>query len=252
VAGCPRSGTSALCWALAAHRAYWTSVETHFFYYLLRDDWTAGAHAKSSGEGSWIATHEVSGDEFLGHIGAGLDRLMQSRADGRQWVDGSPENILVGQQLLRMYPRAHMFHMVRDPLAVCLSMLTSGFAEPWASDLDEAIGVWKHYVATGLELAAAFPDRVTQIHQEDMRADPAGVAEEIGRRLGLAEVDAVAAFLANETINSSTDRASYVELSPFRQAVTFAADADAFRAAHGARIRAETAALATRCGYGCT
>jgi hypothetical protein len=35
VAGCPRSGTSALSWAIAAHPLYWTSSETHFFYYLL-------------------------------------------------------------------------------------------------------------------------------------------------------------------------------------------------------------------------
>jgi len=249
VAGCPRSGTSALSWALAAHPAYWTSVETHFFYYLLRDDWAESAYARSSGEGSWIAAHAVSGDEFLCQIGVGLDRLMRSRADGRTWVDGSPENLLVGQALLRMYPQAHMFHVVRDPYDVCLSMLTSGFDELWASELDEAIRVWKHYAAAGLELAEAFPGRVTRIHQEDMRADAAGVAAEVGRQLGLSDVDAIAAFLANETINSSADKTSYVELSPFRQAATAAMDPGTFQVLNGSYIRAATAALAARYGY---
>ncbi len=249
MAGCPRSGTSALSWALAAHPAYWTSVETHFFYYLLRGDWVDNAYAQSAGQGSWLAEHAISPDGFLHDIGTGLDRLMQLRSDGRQWVDGSPENLLVGKALLRMYPRAHMFHLVRDPQAVCFSMLTSGFAEPWASDIDEAIRVWKHYATEGLAVGETFPDRVTRIRQEDMRTDPAGVAAELGRRLGLADVDMIAAFLANETINSSADWASNNTLSSDRPTATYALGAEAFRATHGARIRNETAVLTARCGY---
>jgi hypothetical protein len=234
---------------VAAHPGYWTSAETHFFYYLLRREWADDAYAKSSRDGSWLAAHTVSADEFLSHIGVGLDRLMRSRSDGLQWVDGSPENVLVGRPLLRMYPQAHLFHVVRNPLAVCRSMLTSGFAEPWASDLEEAIRTWKHYVSAGLELTEALPDRVTQIRQEDMRADSAAVSAEIGRRLGLSEVDGIAAFLANVTINSSADKTSYIEDSPFRQAATLDVDPETFQALHGDHIRAETAELAARCGY---
>jgi hypothetical protein len=104
-------------------------------------------------------------------------------------------------------------------------------------------------VSAGLELAQAFPGRVTRILQEDMRAESAAVAAAIGQQLGLSEVDAIAAFLANERINSSADKTTYLELSPFRHAATFEADPEAFRASHGEHIRAETAALAARCGY---
>ncbi len=249
VAGCPRSGTSALSWAIAAHDSYWTSVETHFFYYLLRQNWVGNAFASSGGSGSWLDQHAMPLDEFLAHLGSGLDRLMRSRSGGREWVDGSPENVLVAPLLLRMYPRAHLFHAVRDPLAVCFSMLTSGFAEPWASDLEQAIRTWKYYVSAGLQLMEDFPGRVTIIRQEDMRTQPEEVATRIGKTLGLDAVGAVAGFLARETINSSANKRSYAELSPFRNKATPQLDPAEFQALHGAMIRAETAPLAAQCGY---
>ena len=249
VVGCPRSGTSALSWALASHPDWWTSVETHFFYYLLRDNWFANAWSGSRGGGSWLEVHGVSGDEFMAHAGAGFDRMMRSRSEGRNWVDGSPENLMVADPLLRMFGDAHMFHVVRSPHAVCLSMLNSGFGEPWARDLAAAIDIWKHYVSTGLSLVRAFPDRVTQLRQEDMRAAPARVADEIGCRLGLEDVEPISAFLACQKINSSFDKTSYSALGPFLGAETARLDPDEFYASHGARIWEETAALASQCGY---
>src|SRR4051794_11083619 len=178
VAGCPRSGTSALSWAIAAHRDYWTSAETHFFYYILgpRQYQLKDAFVRSAGVGSWLNKHDVDYPEFLFHLGLGLERLMLSRSGGKQWIDGSPENILVGAQLLQMFPEAQLFHVVRDPRAVCLSMLTSGFDQDWAHHLEKAVVTWNHYVGAGQELAARFPDRVLQIKQEDMAASSDAVA----------------------------------------------------------------------------
>src|SRR6185437_10868209 len=178
VAGCPRSGTSALSWAIAALPGYWTSAETHFFYYLLRpgNPSVARSYELSAAAGSWLAKHEVSFGEFLRHLGNGFDRLMRSRSGGLQWIDGSPENVLVGEELLAMYPGARMFLLVRDPRATCRSMLTSGFDTDWARDGDVAIRTWLHYAEAGMALASAHPDRVLPVRQEDMRDDAVGVA----------------------------------------------------------------------------
>lgn len=249
VAGCPRSGTSALSWAIANCPAYWTSVETHFFYYLSRDKWLENAYAKSAGGGSWIDEHSVSKVEFLRSVGEGIDQLMRRRAEGRQWVDGSPENVLVGDTLLEMFSGAHFLHVVRHPQAVCHSMLTSGFAEPWATDVDEAIKTWNHYVAAGLCLEAAYPDRVTRVRQEDMQRAPGGVAHQIGARLGFDDVDPIAAFLSNTRINSSADKQSYVGLSPFRYATPAEIDQCEMAATHGEQIRAKTSEFRVACGY---
>ncbi len=207
------------------------------------------AYTNSAGAGSWINVHAVSAEEFFACVGEGIDRLFHARADGRQWVDGSPENLLVGGVLLRMFHQAHLFHVVRDPRSVCLSMLTSGFGEPWASDIDEAIRTWNHYIAAGLQLETDYPDRVSRIRQEDMLVAPVAVAHRIGTCLGIEDVAPIASFLADSRINMSAHKQSYVDSSPFRHASAAQCDRIEFEATYGERIRAETATLAARCGY---
>ncbi|HTT79911.1 MAG TPA: sulfotransferase [Stellaceae bacterium] len=242
VAGCPRSGTSALSWAIAAHPGYWSSAETHFFYYLLRErkESLRQVYELSSAEPSWLHRHKISYGHFLAHIGFGFDRMLRQQAGGRQWIDGSPENVMVGEQLLQMFPSAHMFVIVRDPRGVCLSMLNSGFKSEWAHNLAAAIREWKHYVPLGRALAAAHPDRVCEIRHEDMRQCPAAVAATIGERLGLSAPRAISEFLATTTINSSFENRSPPEAARRR---------DEFLAEYGDLILAETAELARAYGY---
>jgi hypothetical protein len=251
VAGCPRSGTSALSWAIAAHPEYWTSAETHFFYYLLRNDAEAvrRAYSLSSGPGQWLDNHGIEFIQFLAYLGVGFDQMMRRQSGGHHWVDGSPENALVGKPLLQMFPTAHMVLVVRDPRSVCLSMMTSGFAAPWAKDLDAAIREWRHYTRAGRELAAAHPDRVLEIRQEGMREDPDRVALEIADRLNLTAPSTVATFLSKHTINSSFDRNSYAQQSPFRDTPTTAVSRDDFLREHGSYILHETGDLAAQYGY---
>lgn len=243
VAGCPRSGTSALSWAIAAHPLYWTSVESHYFYYLLRDQYLSDIHARSSADGSWLNVHQVSYREFLVRIGEGLDGMIRARSKGLHWVDGSPENLLVGEELLTMYPTAKIVQVVRDPAAVCLSMLTSGFQETWASDLKIAIETWCHYAQVGLDLVRAFPNRVLLIRHHDMMRHPQAVATELGRRLCLTDVKEIASFLENTRINSSLDRNSYVEGSPYHPATGAISSAADLVERNTSEIMAKTAEI---------
>lgn len=250
VGGCPRSGTSAMSWAIAAHPGYWTSVETHYFYYLLRDGFLPDVYARSCGRGSWLDEHGIPYQEFLQNLGSGLDRMMRDRSRGRQWVDGSPENILVAEQLLTMYPSAQVIFMIRSPLAVCLSMLNSGFSEDWGSDTDAAIGTWCHYANRGLKLIGEFPDQVTSIKQEDMLHDPGLVAARIGRRLRLDDPRAIAQFLEDERINSSFVPGSYVGGSVHQPGGSAPSiGVIEFLAQYGATIRMRAGGLAERYGY---
>ena len=250
VAGCPRSGTSALSWAIAAQPGYWTSAETHFFYYLLREGSPAfaDAFALSDDRGSWLEKHGVAYDEFLQHVGSGLDRLMRSRSDGLQWIDGSPENVLVGRHLLTMFPDAQMFFLVRDPRAVCRSMLSSGFDTPWARDADEAIATWKHYAQVGTMLAAEQPDRVLQIHQEEMLREAPAVAAAVGARLRLTDAKPIETFLATRRVNSSYDE-TLKPGSRFREIDAAELSVEEFESRHGEKLRTEAGELAARLGY---
>jgi len=276
VAGCPRSGTSALSWAIAAHPGYWTSAETHFFYYLLRNGvpTLTEAFALSSEPGQWLHKHgideakfrsylgdltsaqsalpllyEIDFPVFLEYLGHGFNRMMRSHSGGLQWIDGSPENILVGDLLLQMFPTASIFIVVRDPRSVCYSMLTSGFWAPWASDLAAAIREWTHYARTGRALAKAHPDRTIEIRQEEMRARPDAVATAISERLGLDEASRVAEFLGTRTVNSSLDRTTYAPNSPFRLVPETGLSRQEFLDRHEAQIMRDTAELAQIYGY---
>lgn len=252
VAGCPRSGTKALSWAIAAHPGYHTSAEIHLFYFLLREVGENNprlVYEHSSGDGSWLKKWGVGYEEFLAYLGRGLDRMIRDKVGGLQWIDGSPENVMVGRQLLTMFPRAHMFVAVRDPRSVCLSMLNSGFAPEWARDLDAAIQAWRDYARVSAELAAACPERVLIVKQEDMRQRSAAVAGAIGERLRLARPEAVANYLGTTTINSSFDKRTYAPNSPFRSQQEIAFPPDEFIGQHGDYIIRATADLAERFGY---
>ena len=243
VAGCPRSGTSALSWAIAAHPLYWTSVETHYFYYLLRDQFLLDVHARSCVNGSWLEVHGVSPGEFLGRLGVGLDQMMRMRSSGLQWVDGSPENLLVGKELLTMYPEAQIIQVVRDPIEVCLSMMASGFGEAWASDLEAAIQTWCHYAKVGLKLALTYPDHVLVVRHLDMAQNGQAVAAMLGQRLQLDGVEEISRFLTTTKVNSSFDPNSYVESSPYRPSAGAVREPAEFRDRYGSVITAATTGL---------
>jgi hypothetical protein len=212
---------------------------------MLTKPFLSEVHARSSGGGSWLDTHRVSRAEFLQYIGVGLDRLMRERSGGLQWVDGSPENLLVAEELFAMFPNALVVNLVRAPEAVCFSMLMSGFSEDWAVDIDAAIRTWRHYIRAGLELNQAHPDRVLLVRQEEMVTAPQEVAAKLGERLRLDTVDSIASFLISGRINSSFDRASLVENSPFRNSVPSRIDPTEF----AARVAHETGDLASFLGY---
>ena len=212
VAGCPRSGTSALGWAIAASPRYWTSVETHFFFGLLGDGGRNRVHDVFEAcrlEGSWLDTHEVPYCEFLSSIGSGLNSLMLSRSNHLQWLDNSPENLLVADDLLMMFPEAVVIHVIRDPREVCASMMLSGFErEAWSYDIDEAIATWKYYMETGQSLRARHPDRVMEVMHARMLQDPDALASEISKFLTLKNARPIAQFLRTECVNSSYDASS--------------------------------------------
>jgi hypothetical protein len=252
VAGCPRSGTTALSWAIASHPGYFTSAETHFFYYMLReteDNSLQRVFDISSGDGSWLKKYNIGFDEFLAYLGSGFDKMMRERLGGMQWVDGSPENVIVCDRLLAMFPTAHMFVLMRDPRAVCVSMLNSGFAPPWAGDLDAAINEWCYYARIAGAVAMAFPERVLIIKQEDMRQSAASVATVIGERLRLSRPETIAAFLNTTTVNSSFDRKTYAVDSPLRTPHASAFPREGFMEKHGSYIMRATADLAEQFGY---
>lgn len=206
VVGCPRSGTSALAWALAQHPAFVTGPESNFLWHLCRERrvrlaWE-DAHRVADG---WLARKQVGWEEFAAAVGSGLQRLFESRAGGRRWVDSSPENVLIAEDLAALFPTARFLHLVRDGRAVVSSMLRCGFPQPWAQDFDEACRTWAFYVTQGMRAQEVLRERMLTFSHRWLVEDTDAICRAIWRFLGEPAHPGPARFLRTQRINSSYD-----------------------------------------------
>ncbi len=213
VVGCPRSGTSALAWALAEHPHPTTGPETNFLYPLFR-----GHHARLAWErawaveNGWLRTQQIGWEEFAAAVGVGSAQLFASRAEGKRWVDSSPENLFIVEELAAVFPNARFVHLLRDGREVVASMLNSGFAELWASDFDEACRTWVHYVEAGRTTQAAVGERMLTVAHAALVAAPGRVCGEILAFVSEPPHPGPAHFLDSRRINSSFDNSTPADI----------------------------------------
>lgn len=212
ILGSPRSGTSALAWALAQHPELWTSAESDFLIHLFRDGRIRSAWEQSieRPDGGWLQKNQVDYPEFAQHIGTGIDALFRSRSKGLIWVDQTPGHTLMADILKDMFPFARFIHIVRDGRAVVSSMLSSNFEDlgfhiKWTTDFDEACKTWAIFADRGHKFVEDNPDVAIEIHQEDLRADGKKVMDGVFEFLNLSPNEKSAKFLAIRRINSSYD-----------------------------------------------
>lgn len=206
VVGCPRSGTSALAWALANHPAFVTGPESNFLWHLCREGRLRSVWENTHRiEDGWLAKQQVGWEEFAAAVGSGLEGLFASRAGGRRWVDSSPENVLIAEDLAALFPTARLLHLVRDGRAVVNSMLRSGFSQPWAQDFDEACRTWAFYVVRGMRAQEALGSRMLTLSHRWLVEDPEATCRAILHFLGEPQHSGPARFLRTQRINSSYD-----------------------------------------------
>ncbi|MGC1377556.1 MAG: GSCFA domain-containing protein [Anaerolineales bacterium] len=206
IIGCPRSGTSALSWAMAEHPALWTSAESDILLYLLRTPWFFEHYQRavaSQENRVWLVKHKVSYAEFASYIGKGLDLMFRSRSGDKIWIDATPAYTTVVSELMVYFPQAKFIHIIRDGRAVVNSMLTSGFAGAEFNDFELACKAWVHYVNKGLNIMRQFPDCVHEIRNENLVADSEKEFGLLYQFLGLEPCPESVTFIRTKRINSS-------------------------------------------------
>ena len=205
ILGCPRSGTSVLSWAVAAHDAFWTSAESDILHLLF-----GGGHLHRSfkeaydrPDAGWLFKNKVTIKEFYQHLGVGIDLLFQSRAGDRRWVDATPSHTLMARELAMLFPHARFLHIVRDGRSVVSSMQSSGFDTSWSDNFKVACATWAHYVTSGMRFQQEEPERVLEVRNERLRQAPAEEMKRIYEFLGVEDDPRGAEFLSTKRINSS-------------------------------------------------
>lgn len=210
IVGAPRSGTSALAWALAEHPALWTSAESDWMGILLGGDRLSRAYARSTERGprQWLSKQAVSFEDWTAAIGHGIDRLHREQSGGRGWIDQTPSYVHHVDALAAMFPTAHFLHLVRNGREVVHSLLHSGFDIELAKSFDRACRGWADHVKAGCEAEARHPARILRVRHDRLRADPEAVCDEIFGFVGLGRAPAAAAFLRAHRVNSSFEGSS--------------------------------------------
>lgn len=209
IIGAPRSGTSVLSWALAAHSQVGTGPEADFFYFINREGWLREAYGRAhSRQDGWLAMKNVTLKEFMACMGVGLESIMRGRYGLPRWVDSTPSNVLSAEDLMLMFPGSRFLNIVRDGRAAVASMQASGFDVRIARDFKFACETWARYVYLGHRFSEDHPDRCLELRQEALICDPEGTMEAVQQFLELAPSPAVAEFLRNNRINSSFGKAN--------------------------------------------
>jgi GT2 family glycosyltransferase len=221
IIGSPRSGTSILAWSLAEHSEFWTEAESDIFYYLLKDGYLENAYETSVArtDGSWLRNQRVDLEEYLVHLGLGLNVLLTSTSNGRRWVDQTPANTLVVDRLAQMFPGARFLHILRDGRRVVHSMINfhramgdpeavermrdAGRLPPWTSDFADACRTWARFVRIAADFGRRYPDRTHMVTNEELITDPEDAMRGVLGFLGVPQEPGPARFLRENRINSS-------------------------------------------------
>lgn len=187
VVGSPRSGTTILATSLARHSALWTSDESAYLSHLIGAGRTGRIldQARDQPSPSWVRTQKVGNEEFLAYLGLGLNALYSSRSGGARWIDQTPLNTLMIDDLGAMFPGASFLHVLRDGRRVVHSMLhfldrfdgerreaMSNHVGPWTTDFREACRAWSGYVDAASDFAERHGDRCLTVVNETLARDP--------------------------------------------------------------------------------
>jgi Sulfotransferase family len=218
IIGSPRSGTTVLARSLAQHSEFWASGESYVLFFLFANRAVENAYERAMGIPGprWLRSEDVSQEEFLAYVGAGVNALFTSRSEGRRWVDHTPLYTRVADTLADAFPGASFLHIVRDGREVVSSMLNFANAVPdaavgrfllqsvvWASDMRDACDAWRHHVERAMAFCDEHPDRAKVVRYEDLVAAPETTFRSIHRFLGVADEEGPARFFASRRINSS-------------------------------------------------
>jgi glycosyltransferase involved in cell wall biosynthesis len=221
IIGSPRSGTTVLAHSLAEHSEFWVSGESDVFFYLFADRFIERAYQRAMNVPGprWLRLEGVSEEEFLAHVGMGVNALITSRSEGRRWIDQTPHYTGIAGSLAGLFPGASFLHILRDGREVVHSMLNFADSIPdaavgshlretvaWATDMRSACETWRQHVDTAMAFRDERPDRAMVVRYDELVDAPSEVFRGIHQFLGSANEDGPANFLASKRINSSFGR----------------------------------------------
>jgi len=201
VVGAPRSGTSMMQWALRQHPELWGGQESDYLIPLVEDLRKRYEEGSRRGRLHWLSGQGVSWEEFLQHVGYGINSLYMSRSGGTRWVEQTPQYTHAMADMAAMFPGAQFVCMLRDGRSVVASLRR--FVNPVPHE--EACRIWKVSVEAGREFQASPQgERMHVVRYEEVVADTDAVLRRLFGFLGLPHEPRSTEFIQRkQPINSS-------------------------------------------------
>jgi glycosyltransferase involved in cell wall biosynthesis len=170
VIGAPRSGVSALAWALGQHPAIPAAIDTAWMAELARE--LPAIHARTRPEG-------FGPERFSRVFGRAAASLIGDKLE--RWVDGAPELTANVATLARLFPDARFVHVVRESDAVVRSLSDPALSSAGATggtqipahlrtrlSEGEAADRWMAGARAGLEAERMLRDRVLRVSYDEL------------------------------------------------------------------------------------
>ena len=183
VVGMPRSGTTLIEQILASHPNVFGAGELNLF------DLAAGRVANSLPKSARFPDMALamSGDDFRKLGTSYLDGLRQRAPTASRIVDKMPGNFLFAGLIHLALPNATIIHAVRNPLDTCVSCFSILFTnQAQTYELAELGRYYRHYRALMAHWRRVLPpNRIIDVHYEDLVGDLDGVARRIVSQCGL-------------------------------------------------------------------
>jgi len=181
VIGAPRSGVSALAWALGQHPAIPAAIDTAWMAELAKE--LPAIHARSQPEG-------FGPERFSRVFGRAAASLIGDKLE--RWVDGAPELTTNVSTLVRLFPDARFVHVVRDADAVVRSLADPPLGSAGATggtqipahlrtrmSEGEAADRWMAGARAGLEAERALRDRVLRVTYDELIDSPEALVRRV-------------------------------------------------------------------------
>lgn len=195
--GCGRSGTTWLQMLLARHPAVASAPETNLFagyLNLLERRWNLEAQRRREASNTTGIADLISEEEFHNLLKpfarTVLSKILARKPGASLVLEKTPHQVHEAAFILRVLVRARFIHIVRDPRAVCASMLAAArsWGAYWAprSAIDAA-RVWRAAVEAGWGIPGLTAN-CRQVRYEDLLENPTEVLRALFDWLAL-EVD---------------------------------------------------------------
>jgi glycosyltransferase involved in cell wall biosynthesis len=181
VIGAPRSGVSALAWALGQHPAIPAAIDTAWMAELAKE--LPEIHARSRPEG-------FGPERFSRVFGRAAASLIGERLE--RWVDGAPELTSNVAMLARLFPDARFVHVVRESDAVVRSLADPPLGSAGATggtqipahlrarmSEGEAADRWLAGARAGLEAERTLRDRVLRVTYDELIDEPEALVHRV-------------------------------------------------------------------------